>query len=72
MGPLCTENSLKHTQSYMRIPVSPEIRDLTSVPNCTQGLHAVLRVGIILYTGMCFLLKLLPTQNSDHITQHYY
>ena len=37
----------------------------------TQGLHAVLlRVGIMSY--MCFLLILLPTQNSDHTTYHHY
>ena len=27
LGPLCTENSVEHTQSYIRIPVYPEIRD---------------------------------------------
>ena len=33
----------------------------------TQGLQAVLlRVGIMYY--VCFLLLLLPTQNSEHIT----
>ena len=27
MSPLCTENSVEHTQSYKRIPVWPEIGD---------------------------------------------
>ena len=27
MRPLCTENSVEHTQSYVRIPVWPDIRD---------------------------------------------
>ena len=27
MSPLCTENSVEHTQSSVRIPVWPEIRD---------------------------------------------
>ena len=27
MRPLCTENSVEHTQSYIRIQVWPEIRD---------------------------------------------
>ena len=27
IGPLCTENNVEHMQSYIRIPVWPEIRD---------------------------------------------
>ena len=45
---LCAENSVECTQSYTRVPVWPEIRVLTSIACCTQGLHAVLvRVGIM-------------------------
>ena len=27
MRPLCIENSVEHTQSYIRVPVWPDIRD---------------------------------------------